>query len=79
MNGKHAGNWVITREGGKWRFQEQTIHIPNSLINDEKITLTFELPDAISPAELGMSKDVRELALAVASIVLTEIVPESVN
>ena len=79
-NGKKVGAWVATTERGFWDkirrkslFQEKTIVIPNNLLEDSALAITFELPDAASPASLAVGEDVRTLGIAMHSIVLTEL------
>ncbi len=45
--------------------QSILITIPKELFDGPAAVLTFELPDAISPAALGKSSDARDLALAI--------------
>lgn len=61
---------------GEWCFngsnvQEKSIIIPHETLNDRVQYITFDLPDAKSPKNLGLSEDGRTLALAVRSIVVT--------
>lgn len=44
-------------------METKSITIPASCIKDGALQLTFELPDAVSPKELGQSEDARTLAL----------------
>lgn len=41
-----------------------TVCIPEKCVQDRSLELTFQLPEAISPKEIGMSEDDRDLALA---------------
>ena len=53
---------------------EISFTIPKELIQDNKyLELYFELPDAISPTELGQSSDARVLALAFSSMIIEEV------
>ena len=45
--------------------QSVLITIPKELFDGSVAVLTFELPDAISPATLGKSSDARDLALGI--------------
>lgn len=51
---------------------EQTldIPIPATCVKDDYLRLQFEFPDAISPAELGINEDPRELAFDITSFML---------
>lgn len=85
INDEPIGRWVVTNpKMNLWqrirsridrarRFQEQTIIIPGNLLNDSKMTITFQLPDATMPSELRVSGDERSLGIAVRWIVLTEL------
>lgn len=44
-------------------METKSITIPASCIKDDALQLTFELPGAVSPKELGQSEDARTLAL----------------
>ncbi len=46
----------------------RSIYIPAAFVDDGKILLTFELPDAVSPQSRGESADARELALAMRTL-----------
>lgn len=48
--------------------ETKEINIPASCIKDGALQLTFELPDAVSPKELGQSEDARTIALYFQSI-----------
>lgn len=48
--------------------ETKQITIPIEYIEEGKLTLKFELPDAISPKEIGMSEDARTLGLAMRSL-----------
>lgn len=45
--------------------QNLTIDIPHSYFEEEIQRITFDLPDAISPRDLGVSADGRTLGIAV--------------
>jgi hypothetical protein len=64
-----AGEWVIGRAG----LQDRMLVIPNQLFTDPRETIiTFEMPGAVPPNTIGAGGDVRPLAIAVASLVLTQ-------
>jgi hypothetical protein len=46
--------------------------IPTEYLNEQEQYITFYFPDAISPAELGTSSDVRNLAISLSSFNLSE-------
>ncbi len=53
-----------------WETSEQKLHvfrtkIPRRLLRSAVLTLGFELPDAVSPSEIGRGTDSRTLAIAV--------------
>ncbi|WP_127818203.1 DUF7024 domain-containing protein [Microbacterium sp. CPCC 204701] len=66
----HAGRASL----GEWIVGNQMtieVTVPGSAVVDGTVTLTFELPDAISPAEAGVSTDGRTLGIGLHSIILT--------
>jgi len=66
VNEHCIGEWVVDQPG----IQEKTIVIPYNALEGKIQYIAFELPDAASPKDLGLSEDERELALAVHSIVI---------
>lgn len=46
--------------------------LPKSCVKDGLVALDFAFPDAVSPKELGIGNDARELALAVKEISITD-------
>jgi Sulfatase len=69
IQGQTAAEWEITKPG----FHERSTNIPKELLTDPQQTvITFEMPDAASPIEVGVGGDVRELAIAFESLRLTE-------
>ncbi len=69
LGSRKVGEWVLTEN----RLEEQTVIIPNDYIEGDVAEIIFELPDAVSPISLGISKDERALDMCMHSIVLTEI------
>jgi len=67
INGRKAGVWIVTGPG------EYNLTIPQDYLKGPKLKISFELPDAASPANLGISSDSRKLALAMKTIKLSEI------
>jgi hypothetical protein len=79
VNDVYVGTWKI-RNSGMWnrignsrRSQTHKLIIPLELVSDSVMVLTFELPDAVSPARVGISEDERVLALAMRSVALREL------
>ncbi|SCL74658.1 Phosphoglycerol transferase, alkaline phosphatase superfamily [Methanoculleus chikugoensis] len=64
VNRQYVGEWVFEQSG----FQEKTIVIPREVLEEEIQYVAFELPDAVSPSDLGLSEDKRSLAIAVHSM-----------
>ena len=75
QQGYESGDELLRQVASQLRIVTQDI--PNSLLTEPTTVITFELPDAASPANLGMSNDMRVLALAMHSIVMTESTPGS--
>jgi hypothetical protein len=75
VNGQHVGELVFDqpgtwKSGSLYGFQEREIGIPHDALGGGVQYIVFELPDAMSPKELGISEDKRDLALAIHSIVI---------
>ncbi len=66
INNNPIGQWKVTAGG------DYTITVPKKYFNGSVAELNFKLPDAISPAKLGVSADTRNLGIMVNSITLTE-------
>ena len=60
LNGATLSNFELTDDSGR----EYTTELPAAILRDKNV-LTFTLPDAKSPQRLGLSKDSRQLGLAV--------------
>lgn len=73
VNGHHVGEWVFDKPD----VQEKSIEIPQGILDEGMQYIAFDLPDAKSPQSLGLSDDVRVLALAVRSIVITNLTEPS--
>jgi hypothetical protein len=69
VNHQMVGEWLITN-----RFlHERSLMLPKELFADSPETvITFEAPEAVSPASVGAGGDVRELSIAVAWMTLTK-------
>jgi len=79
VNGRKVDTWDIARQSRIWGkkkrkglFRARSSIIPKNLLNNTELKITFDLPDAISPKEAGVSKDMRVLGIAFNTIVLTE-------
>ncbi len=66
VNEHQIGEWLFDQPGA----QEKTITIPHDVLEEKVQYITFGLPDAVSPKDLGHSEDERELALAVHSMII---------
>ena len=69
VNGKKIGKWIVNKYG------KQQITIPKNLVYDNYIRISFELPDAISPIESGISDDLRILGIAIKEMTISETNP----
>jgi len=79
VNGNRVAAWEAKRTGiiqnkfkRKDASQTKTVIIPKKMLADDKMVLTFELPDAASPTELGVGNDARTLGICMFSLTLTE-------
>jgi len=62
VNQRPVGEWMIDKPG----IQEKNLVLPGEYFSrSARCMITFELPDAVSPASLGLGPDIRELGLAV--------------
>ena len=69
VNGQDAGKWVITKRG----FHEHIVIIPETFFtNPYSMEITFNIPNATSPAQLDVSKDKRCLGIAVRTVELSK-------
>jgi len=66
VNGHPVANTTISEPGS----QEIVVQINQSILEGDMQTLTFELPDAMSPYEKGISGDTRTLGIAVQTLSL---------
>ena len=64
INGVLHSEWEITKPG-----EEIVLRVSAAANKNGDYTVEFELPDAVSPKELGLSDDVRRLSLAFKKIV----------
>jgi hypothetical protein len=69
INGEKIAEWIIIQSG----VQEQAIIIPDRFLTQpSRVSISFELPDAKSPAEVGYNEDRRILSIAFCKIRLSE-------
>jgi hypothetical protein len=66
-NHHEIGNFTYTH----YQLFENNVVIPNEFLNDKIIYITFYLPDAISPEDLGLNNDHRNMAIALTSFNIT--------
>lgn len=67
VNGRAVGTWTIKRKG----FKEHTLVVlPGFFTDPERTVITFQIPDARAPADMGESIDTRRLGIAVKTMVL---------
>jgi len=65
-------------EVSRWVFDQtnpdglRSARIPRALLGSETMKITFMLPDAVSPSELGLSTDTRTLSIGLRAMRLTE-------
>jgi hypothetical protein len=64
--GTSIGAWEISKK----KKRGMRLRVPASLGKDGKYVIEFGLPDAVSPKELGIGEDTRQLALAFRKIVI---------
>ena len=66
VNGELVGEWMLTERV----LQSHSMEVPADLFRDEEVVVGFEFPNAATPRELGVNRDVRTLAVRFASISL---------
>jgi len=69
LNKYELGNYSFIQH----ELQNLEFKIPSNYLNEQEQYLTFNFPDAISPSDLGISSDPRNLAIALSSFSLTEV------
>jgi hypothetical protein len=79
VNERYVGDWALERENRLLErlkrsrgFQERRLLIPNGLLKENILRITFELPNAASPVSIGDTWDIRVLGMAMQSLALTE-------
>jgi hypothetical protein len=77
VNGENVGSWMVESHSEDWRametrrFLSRSVVIPKDLIKGSAMEIMLELPDAVSPMELGLSGDARLLGIAMRKMVAT--------
>jgi len=90
VNGNIVGKWTAQRQDNigerilrrfkhEREFVEKTAVIPRELLEDSEVLITFDLPDATSPASLGVSQDARALGIEMRSLVLRPILDSNMR
>ncbi len=67
QSAKVYANDTLIYEGRLTKGTLGPLFIPGEAVTDGRLLLRFELPNAVSPAELGMNQDQRKLALSLES------------
>jgi hypothetical protein len=66
INDSVAGTWKVKDPG------EYSMRIPRSILHGDILKVVFYLPGAVSPKELRINEDMRQLAIALQSLVVEE-------
>lgn len=66
-------NDVLIDENAFSGSENRSIVIPKDCIQDDSLTIRFELPDAVSPKEKGESEDTRELAIGISRLTIERV------
>jgi hypothetical protein len=73
VNGVPVGTWNFRRGEDKTR---RLVQFPAAVINGSRfVHVEFRIADCRSPAEMGVSKDERELGISLRSLKIREITP----
>ena len=64
LNDQFIGEWVLTKGG----LRSRSIEVPANFFQEEEVVVGFKFPDAATPREMGVNRDVRTLAVRFASI-----------
>ena len=64
VNDKLIGEWMLTERV----FRSYSIEVPALFFRDGETVISFKFPNAATPKELGVNRDVRRLAVRFASI-----------
>lgn len=68
VNDKLIGEWMLTERV----FRSYSIEVPALFFRDGETVISFKFPNAATPRELGVNRDVRRLAVRFASIRLDD-------
>lgn len=66
INGHTLANWQCDKNIGR----EESIVIPAKLISESFLEVRFDLPDAVTPRDLGIGDDNRKLGIALYNILI---------
>ena len=64
VNDQFIGEWVLTERA----LRSRSIEVPANFFRDREVVVGFKFPDAATPREMGVNRDVRTLAVRFASI-----------
>ena len=70
VNGVYIQESVLTNRGENLIEVSLPSHLQEKIHSDKRLQIDFSLPDAISPAEIGLNEDSRELAIGLISLEL---------
>ena len=68
INDKPVGEWILTEKG----LRTYSIAVPATHFQDKEVVIGFEFPNAASPKEMGLNRDVRLLAAHFRDITLRD-------
>ena len=66
----YANDHEVTKFVAKG-YEEHVFTIPGEYVEDGSLYLRFELPDAVSPKDMGTGPDTRNLALSMEEITIS--------
>ncbi len=68
INGKPVGEWTLAEKS----FSTYSLAVPATHFQDKEVVIGFEFPNAASPKEMGLNRDVRLLAAHFRDITLRD-------
>lgn len=68
VGGSPLASWTFDSPGSGARHVE----IPLEKLSGEKCVITFDISNPVSPAELGLSDDTRQLGIGITRIMFTD-------
>ena len=71
-----CGDTILFSDTINQNLSQISFSIPKECLKDNILSLQLELPDAVSPKELGDGEDGRKLALAITSIEFAKVTDE---